>query len=354
MRHALALLVAGPLAAAAALCAACGSSGSNPPPVLGSIDSGTASHPDSSISGDDGGGSDGTPAGDSSSTSDGVSPVDGASDAGDAGTLFSPQCDPTATWSTIARDPSIPSAGFDRFDSVSGDGRTVVWTTAAGVLMYADRSSSTAAFGTPGPVVAADGGAFAVANDRVAIDPTGTQLIAISSGGGSFLAIDRSTRGAPWGPGDKKQFSVIAGALGTGEGDAGPPLLSQPVLSGDALSLFYLALNNGVPTLYESPWSAGLKVWEIGAALQGAAFTNTATGQVRRPTGAGSDRLTLFFFDETVGHERAAWRDQVSDPFSTFAELPNVPEAVPSDSCNTLYFRGTDADAGGPGLYTAQ
>jgi hypothetical protein len=72
----------------------------------------------------------------------------------------------------------------------------------------------------------------------------------------------------------------------------------------------------------------------------------------RRPTGASSDGLTLFFFDETANLERAAWRSSIASPFVQFVDI-GVPEAAPNKQCDTLYFQGTDEDAGAPAVFTA-
>ncbi len=76
-----------------------------------------------------------------------------------------------------------------------------------------------------------------------------------------------------------------------------------------------------------------------------------AAAQVRRPTGASSDRLTLFFFDEVAGNERAAWRLTPTSPFTRFVDIASLPEAAPDDDCSVVYFHGTDAM--GQGLFTA-
>jgi hypothetical protein len=128
---------------------------------------------------------------------------------------------------------------------------------------------------------------------------------------------------------------------------------SEPVVSADSKSLFYLlALPNNLPALYESPWDSAQKAWATGTALPNAEFAISAASGLRRATGASSDDRTLFFYDEQLGHERAAWRSSPTSPFDMFGEVPSAPEAAPIEDCSVLYFHGTDAS--GQGLFTAK
>ncbi|MGD0530635.1 MAG: hypothetical protein ABSE49_36210, partial [Polyangiaceae bacterium] len=166
-----------PLVAPLVLAGAC-SSTSQAPPDLGGADGSTAV---------DSGGTpqDGTVGGDGAGHADGGEAGEGSVDGGEvglpaeaeAGEIFAPECMETSTWSNTARVTSIAPAGFDHFGSISANELSVAWTTAAGDVYVADRTSATGSFGTPELLTASDGGSPGLANDRVALDPTATQLI---------------------------------------------------------------------------------------------------------------------------------------------------------------------------------
>jgi hypothetical protein len=286
-------------------------------------------------------------AADAAPTDDG-SPQDAAgdSDAADAGpdATFA-QCNQTLGWPMVARVPSIASMGFDTFGGVAWSGRTVAWSTMAGAVFVADRASPTAAFDAP---VALDPGPMVIGKGKVALSDSGLKLIAPSADGRTFVSFVRASLGAPWGASLGNEFANFSSTTVELGGS-----ISEPVVSADSLSLFYLlVLQSGTsPVLYESQWNAPMRAWDPGTPLPNPEFAITDATHRRRPTGASGDRRTLFYFDEVTGKERAAWRSAPTAPFDTFVDLPQTPEAAPDENCQALYFRGTDTS--GPGLFTA-
>jgi hypothetical protein len=334
-----------PLVGPLVLAAACNST-TEPPADLGERDGSTVA---------DAGG----PRPDGTTGADAMSPGDGGAEGGreggetgpapeaEAGEVFAPECLQSSTWSSLARVTSIAPASFDQFGSISANALSVAWTTAAGEVLVADRTSTTGSFGTPAPVAGADAGS-ALAGDRVALDPTGSELIATLADRSSFTTFVRAGAGQPWASGGADQFKYVSATISESGG-----AFSQPVLSADGLSLFYvLVIAQNPPVFYESTWDASNKAWNLGNPLPNTDFAIASASQLRRPTGASSDRLTLFFFDEVAGNERAAWRLTPTSPFTFFEDLPNLPEAAPDADCNILYFEGMDA--AGEGLFTAQ
>jgi hypothetical protein len=272
----------------------------------------------------------------------------GDGDTGDAeaGPLVPPACAPTSTWGTVARIASIPSAGFDRFGGISAGALSVAWTTAAGAVYVADRASSTAPFGAPALI---DPGSVELSTGRVAIMPTGLELVATLADRSSFVSFFRTSVSGTWSPTRSKEFDTIRAMRSESAGGK----FSEPVVGADGASLFYLlALPDQPPFLYESKWDSSIKEWGTGVALPDPEFAISNSAKVRRPTGASSDARTLFFFDEIAGTERAAWRESGAAPFSFFANVPSAPEAAPIDDCTALYFQGTDSE--GPGLFTGR
>ncbi len=280
-------------------------------------------------------------------SSDGGSSQDAASDAdaGDGADATFALCNPTLGWPMVARVPSIASMGFDRFGAVSSSGRTVAWSTSTGGVFVADRASPSAAFAAP---VAINPGSVSIGQGRVALADSGLKLIVPRADGRTFVSFVRASVGAPWGNPLANEFANFESATGELGGS-----LSEPVVSADNLSLFYvivLGAGSG-PLLYESQWNAPMRAWDPGNPLPNPEFAIIDANHLRRPTGASADRRTLFFFDEVSGKQRAAWRNDPSAPFGTFVDVPQTPEAAPDENCETLYFRGTDTS--GPGLFTA-
>jgi hypothetical protein len=267
-------------------------------------------------------------------------------DAAEETTPVPPECSQTDPWANLATVASVPSAGFARFGGISADERTVAWTDSTGAIFVADRATGTASFAAATSVFT---GGQALANDRVAVDPTGTELIATVADQSSFTSFLRGGQGQAWQPGNADPFATLAATIAESGG-----AFSEPVLSADGLSLFYLlVIGTNLPVLYESSWDSGTKTWELGTPLSGPDFVIGSASQLRRPTGAASDRLTLFFFDEVAGNERAAWRETPASAFDFFVDLPNAPEAAPDEDCVTLYFQASSG-AGASNLSTAQ
>jgi hypothetical protein len=298
------------------------------PTLEASLEASSDAHP-----GRDGGGGDGGTLGEGS--------------AQDGPGVAQPDC-VQGGWTTTAPVPSIPTASFHRFGAVAAPQTTVAWTEVAGAVFVADRSSAAAAFGAP---VAVDTTASPVADDRVALMPNGLELIATRSDRKSLTSFVRASVGGAWSPSTAlDEFKYISAALSESGG-----AFSEPVVSADGLSLFYLlATGNALPVLTESAWNPATKAWDMGMALPNPEFAITSATQRRRPTGASSDRRTLFFFDEVAGHERVVWRASPTAPFDFFDDLALAPEAAPAESCRTLYFQSGDPDAGSGGVSIAQ
>jgi hypothetical protein len=127
--------------------------------------------------------------------------------------------------------------------------------------------------------------------------------------------------------------------------------ISQPVLGDDGDTLYLLfALPSQAPQLLQSTWDAQAAQWNDAIALPNSQLVSTDNTHRRRPTGGSSDALTLFYYDEISGTERAAWRDTVTAPFTYFADIGAFPEAAPNYLCDRLYDQATDPEAGGQGL----
>jgi hypothetical protein len=249
------------------------------------------------------------------------------------------------TWTfdlPLGRVDSISNEHLGRLGSISPDELTAAWSSGSGDLYVAERPTFKDAFG---PAVKVN--AVALATDRVALAPTGRTLIAVQADRAAFVGFEKSGTSGSWANSSGLEFTQVRVAF------EGGGLASDPVLSGDKRSFFFVVTPPGRPSvLYESIWDSNQRSWGLPASLPTAELQPTAAGKRRRPTGTSSDDLTLFFFDEATNVERAAWRDAPNAPFTFFKDLGARAEAVPSLRCDTLYYQSEDAM--GAGVFMAE
>jgi hypothetical protein len=257
-----------------------------------------------------------------------------------------PKCNPGEGFSPIGPVPSVPETSLARFGGISADELSVAFTTSSGGVMVADRTVRSAPFATPHVV---DTSAAPLATDRVALSATGAWLVGVSAGRSQLVGFGRAGIGAAWSP---SLPSVLANVNAITSETPGA-VFHEPVLGADGVSLYALFGPSGGPfALLESRWSPSTHAWMAPSVLSAAGLASVDATHRRRPTGASSDGLTLFFFDETANVERAAWRSSLASPFVQFVDI-GVPEAAPNKQCDTLYFQVTDEDAGAPAIFTA-
>jgi hypothetical protein len=264
----------------------------------------------------------------------GVSDATLGADADGAGSALveagPPRCDPAHAWGAPTGVPLTPTASFARFSGVAASELTIAWTQADGTVYVADRAATTDPFGTGQPIAV---GSTALAMDRVALSAEGQTLLALTADRTAFVGFNRSGAGFAWQPLPSAQFANLAGM--TAEGGT---TLSEPVLGADGASLFFLVTPSaGAPFLVESTYDAVSRTWSGGVGFPNSELASTDPTHRRRPTGASSDGLTLFFYDEVAGVERAAWRSTADAAFDQFVDLVDLDEAAPSSSCATLY-----------------
>jgi len=284
----------------------------------------------------------GTPAGSHVGGAGGAGTSGGAGGAGASGgasSTLSPRCKPGRAWQNVGLLTPAPASAMVRFGGVTGDELTIAWSDADGDAFVADRATPSDPFGEPSRVNTG----VALAADRVALAPTGTTVVAFRADRSGFVGFSRASRGAGWTVSPGLEF----GNLGTlFEGGA---VGSEPVLSADKSSLFYLITRkSGTVVLFESRWQMQDHAWSVPTSPAQPELISSDAPHPRRPTGTSADGLTLFFFDGVVNRERAAWRDTLASEFSSFEDVGAFPDAVPDARCTTLYFQ-TDP-ASGPSL----
>jgi hypothetical protein len=241
--------------------------------------------------------------------------------------------------STIHRAIStITSEGVTiRFVGLTPDARTLAWFE-SGTLNYADRADATSAWSpghsvdgvTPGP-------------DRPALSADGLRIVVVKAdrhGFAEYTRLDRQTRFGS--DPSETQFSAINGVgvmLGTNE------WLGSPVLSSDDRMFIYLrgeAIDQRHDAVYASTRSSNV-TWPLGVAVH-AVELDAICGRYRRPTALSSDALTLFYWDEVAGAERATFRSLPGGSFAGSIDLGDAADAVPNAACTVAYFT---AAAGG-------
>lgn len=241
-----------------------------------------------------------------------------------------PRCDPTHFWGAPTGLVLTPTASLARFSGVAANELTIAWTQADGTVYVADRAAASDPFGTGQPVAL---GSTAIAMDRVALSADGQTLLAVTADRSSFVGFNRSGVGLAWEPLPSTQFANFAAT--SVEAAA---TFSEPVLGADDATLFFLVTPaGGAPTLEESTYDSLNRAWGGPISFPNAELASADAGHRRRPTGASSDGLTLFYYDEVTGNERAAWRSTTDATFDQFVDLPGLAEAAPSSSCATLY-----------------
>ncbi len=328
------------------LVAAC--SGGRPPGADTSAMPGAGGGTDSGAAAADGGGVTGDTAADGATGSDASDDATG----GDGGPTDAsseppgpepPSCATSKAWTAGRSWVSDPT--FMRFAGVASGELTVAWTARGGFARVADRLDPFSDFQPPAdlPLPPVEKGA------RAALDASGNLLALVDADGTDFVVFERPSAAGAWAPGSAAPFAAVtAAAVQAGAA------VSEPVFGASGRTFFFLlTAAAGVPSLYESRWDPQAMQWTAGAALPNPELASDANAS-RRPTGASSDDRTLFFYDEAAGAQRAAWRDDPSSPFTTFADVSAAPEAAPNAGCSTLYFQLDSVDAGGPGVFVAE
>jgi hypothetical protein len=268
-----------------------------------------------------------------------------APDAGDAGGFPPPPgpvCNTTPSWGAGVL-LSISTASDDELDAVTPDEMSIVWTAGAGsgaTVEYADRASSTDPFGAPQTLAA---GQFT--NDRVALSQDGLRMVVVNADGQGFSELTRSSRLPPGNtfasPGVGTYGNLdAAGVLASGQS------YGDPVLSADDRAFYYSVYGGGATaTIFRTARLFAGDSWPGGAPVAGSSALSAQGAMRRRPTGISSDDQTLFFWDEVMGIERAAWIDESTGSFDVFVDLGTMTMAAPNAACSELYFSSAGASS---------
>jgi hypothetical protein len=238
---------------------------------------------------------------------------------------------------------SVSTAGDDDLDAVTPDELSIAWTAGTGsaaTLMYADRAANTDAFGTPQTVAA---GSFSTA--RAAFSHDGLRLVVVNADGQGFSELTRASRTPPGNgfgaPATGAYTNLDApGVLSAGES------YGDPVLSADDDAFYYSVYGGGLTaTIFRTARLLPGDMWPTGAPVAASSGLAAQGSQRRQPTGISSDEQTLFFWDQVLGTERAAFIDESTGAFDVFVDLGAHAMAAPNTSCTSLYYSAEGASS---------
>ena len=280
-----------------------------------------------------------------SEAGDGGAPVDAGSDGSDGNVGPPPPgavCSQTAVWGTGTL-LAISTSFDDNLGAITPDELTIAWTIGTGssaTIAYADRAAATDPFGAPQMLSASP-----FAADRVALSPDGLRLVVVNGDRQGFSELTRTARtgvgsafGAP-AVGSYSNFDM-SGVLSSGES------FGDPVLSADDVAFYYSVYGGAqTATIYRAARLLSGDAWPVGAPLPASTELAQMGSSRRRPTAISSDEQTLFFWDEVMTTERAAWIDTSTGAFTVFVDLGTRRWAGPNAACNRLYY--SDEPAGG-------
>lgn len=224
----------------------------------------------------------------------------------------------------------------DRFGSVTPDELSIVWTVPDGTIRYADRTVATDPFG-PTQTIA---GTFAV--DRTAVSPSGLHVIAVAADRKGFVLLERASTADAFASTDPAVFAALVSALAPAEN------IGDPVLAfGEQVLIYSVYGGASTDTVRYATRLGASSPWSVAGVLAFPELRAQGTAR-RRPTGAGSDFQTLFFWDEVSSSEKIGQLEGTIGFFSVH-DLGAHPWASPNEACTRIYY--TAPGAGGLDLW---
>ena len=252
-------------------------------------------------------------------------------------------CVPDSAWGAATPLPTASTPEDDVLGSITPGELTIAWMSMKGdtpTLYYADRDSPEGAFYPAGNLSL---GQTYYAAERPALSADGTRIIVVRTDRRGFGEYTRTSRFATFtNTPSEASFAAI--------NNQGTMLLANqyfgdPVLSSDDLT-FYYSLHHplSVTTILSVGRATPFVPWLTGSPVLGEPL-RASCGRRKRPTGISTDQLTLFYWDEISGSERATFRSAIDAPFVGAVDLGARAQAQPNAACNRLYFSAPAADA---------
>jgi hypothetical protein len=250
-------------------------------------------------------------------------------------------CSETAVWAGAAPVDAVSTDADESLLSITPDELDIVFMR-LGAPFWAHRDTPSDTFGMATAVTLPAG---YVASAGAALSSDGMTLVLISSNGGSFGALSRTSRTLDFGPNaDTTAFvGLNQRAAQTLERYA------APVLSADGKSFVFSSFRTdagNISVVYQALWTAPR--WAMPSSISHGLFDGTGDKRPL-PTGLSSDSRTLFYFDEATSKEMARFRERPDAPLYDVIDLGDRAGAIPNSTCQRIYYTNsgnvlTDAD----------
>jgi hypothetical protein len=241
-------------------------------------------------------------------------------------------CNPTAPWIKPKSAGVSPSNAF--LGAITPDELTIAWMEGTS-LVWSDRKTAGDAWGPAQRVKIG-----AAASAHIALSANGLKVILVVASGRNFGQVTRKDKGEDFSTTvDSTPFTSFAFAMGEA-----PPAatLDDPLLAKDDLHFYFtLDVPNANATLRQSARAEATSPWTFGQPITQPELAPT-NGKLRHPTGISTDRLTLFYWDEALAEERAAFRLGEDADFSIFVGLGARPDGKVDSACTHLYYTAND------------
>ncbi len=339
---------------------ACTSSTDHPPldgehPLHGDAGGSSSSGGGSSgSSGSSGGqGDDGSTASDGGPSEQPDAPIyDGQVTPSQDAAMVDPTCSPNQKWGTATNVAITGVQGFatQPLVTVTNDELTIAWVVddgnGQGSVFYADRTSTSDAFGSPTQLMAmsvggssyfvdgslvTDGGVGYFAFDRVALSSDGLTLVGVAVGGLHMAEFDRSVRTASFDTTPlESSYNGLAAVLMAGE------KLGDPVLAANGKELVYSRYGLDPSITIQDSFLVTGTAWPGGSG-EGTGALEGSNGKRKHPTSMTADRLALFVWDE-AGQAYGVLRDYPTSQFNYTIPFGNRFSIQVNGACSRIYF----------------
>ena len=284
--------------------------------------------------------------GSSASSGDGATPEGGASSSDDTGAPTSgsdaggdgaPLCNPAASvgQGTLAIGTPDP----DLLGAVTPDERVVAWTSIPSdgrgpSVNWVERASASATFGA---VESLDPSLGPFPFGKVGLSGDGLRLVVASADYSHLSEISRGAFGTPFATVANTDFPSVNPTGGI-DGNQGLGPFVSIALSPD-FGFWAFVSNAGFVLSIRQ-----IGVWPPGTTPPGFVPNEDSGVTDVDPTGWSSDDQSLFFWDQSLGAERIAWRDSATHAFALMQTIGSAQQyAYPAAGCSKIYYSAPGA-----------
>ena len=238
-------------------------------------------------------------------------------------------CSQTATWPSATPLEGISTDANEQLLAITPDELDILFLR-DGSAMFAHRDLADVAFDSPAAMAIPDG--YGV-EAGAALGADGKTLVLLATGGQSFAAFTRASRGDSFvgTPDDTAFIGINQRAIQTMQRYA------APVLAPDGKTFAFAAFTpqQGASVVYESVWT--VNGWAMPDSISQDLFDGTSTARAL-PSALSSDSRTLFYVEEGSGQQIARFRDRPDAPLYTVVDLGTRTRAIPNAECDRLYY----------------